>query len=484
VEERIKEEMTMPSPETLYRRRLHRYVTALANRRPDRVPVRPFLAEFCARYAGFDCMEVTHDFENGFKAVVEAARKLDADAMVGNMVYNWTGLVHAGGIRYYNIPGMDGPPDVGFQYLEPSEEEAFMRPEEYDALIEDPTGFLAGTWLPRVSRDIVAPGEPATWRNQFALVKSAMAMWHYFLAFGRQAADLRREAGMPGAIHGILKAPLDILADKLRGYMGLLTDLRERPGKVRAASEALAPHLLNTALSSADPQKRLPIGFWMHRSGVPFVTPRDFEEIHWPTLRPIVEHLWAAGHQVLFYAEGKWSRHLERFAELPPGSIVFHADLDDIVEVHETLGDRFCISGGIPNTLLSIGTPGDVRKRCREVIERVAGGGGYILDASAIVQNDAKTENVEAMIESARLYGGTGEDPCEDEPAAPAPAPGFTPVPLAARETARAPGVCIPWAEEAARLPGIQARPELVKRTWEQLDAMGNTFVWHWLVSF
>ena len=68
---------------------------------------------------------------------------------------------------------------------------------------------------------------------------------------------------MVSAISGILKAPFDILADKLRGYIGLTLDLFERPQKIRQACKALMPHLLHVALSGADPDKNVPIGFWM-----------------------------------------------------------------------------------------------------------------------------------------------------------------------------------------------------------------------------
>ena len=55
-----------------------------------------------------------------------------------------------------------------------------------------------------------------------------MAMMKYFGAFGTQAALLRKESGTVHAICGMLKAPLDILADKLRGYLGLCEDLLQR----------------------------------------------------------------------------------------------------------------------------------------------------------------------------------------------------------------------------------------------------------------
>jgi hypothetical protein len=391
--------------EQLYQARMKRYVTAMRNGKPDMIPIRPFVAEFTAKYAGYTCQEVTHDYEKAFAAARKCAADFDWDAVVGNMVYVWTGLTEAIGTKYYAVPGIHISADTGFQYLEPSEESAFMKPDEYDQLIEDPTGFLFNVWLPRISRDVSAMGEKTSMRNNLSFLKGGMAMLNYFNAFGTQAALLRSESGTVSAISGILKAPLDIIADKMRGYLGLVSDLLERPKKVMAACEALMPHLTHVALSGADPDKNVPIGFWMHRGCVPFVTMEHFENFYWPTLKPIIEEIWSHGHQVLFYAEGDWTAHLDSFAELPDGSIVYHVDKADIFETHKKIGDKFCLSGGISNTLLSFGTPDEVRQCCKKVIDEVARDGGYVLDAEAIMQDDTKVENMRAMTDFVREYG-------------------------------------------------------------------------------
>jgi hypothetical protein len=391
--------------EQLYAERLKRYVTAMKNEKPDKIPIRPFVAEFTAKYAGFTCQQVTHDFQKAFDAARKCAADFDWDAVVANMVYVWTGLTQAIGLKYYGVPGIDVPPNTGFQYKEPPPEKAFMRPDEYDRLIEDPTGYLFNVWLPRVSAYVSPIGEPTSYRNNLSFLKGGMAMMKYFTAFGTQNALLRSESGTVSAISGILKAPFDILADKLRGYIALTMDLFERPDKVLAACEALIPHLTHVALSGADPDKNVPVGFWMHRGCVPFISHEHFNKFYWPTLKPIIEEIWAHGHQVLFYAEGDWNAHLRSFAELPDQSIVYHVDKADIFEAHRTIGNKFCISGGIPNVLLGFGTPNEVRDYCKKVIDGVAKDGGYIMDASAIIQNDAKVENVQAMTDFTREYG-------------------------------------------------------------------------------
>ena len=477
--------------EEVYQGRLNRYVTALRNEKPDRVPLRPFVAEFTAKYAGYTCQEVAHDYNKAFEAALKTAKDFDWDAVVPNMVYVWTGLAQAIGLRYYGIPGIGIPHTSGFNYIEPPEDQAFMREDEYDVLIDDPTAFLYNIWLPRVSTEASKIGDRATYRNNIALVKGAMAMLSYFYAFGPQIERLRRECGMPSAIAGIFKAPFDILADKLRGYVGLTFDMQSQPEKVLKACEALMPHLCHVGLTTADPARLVPIGFWMHRGCVPFVNPSQFESHNWPTLRPIIEEFWRRGHQTLFYAEGKWKHHLAAFRQLPDRSIVFHCDQDDVFHVHQQIHDKFAISGGVPNTLLSFGKPEEVRAFCRRVIENVGQDGGYIMDSSAIMQDDASIENVRVMTQTTREYGIYSRGSYRPPAATP-------PADLPASQTARAqltssagacqsnarPGICFPWEERVKELPEITGSPELIERIWRDIDAFGNMYIWQLLVSF
>ncbi|MFP4029286.1 MAG: uroporphyrinogen decarboxylase family protein [Candidatus Brocadiia bacterium] len=468
--------------------KLKRYKTALHNGKPDCVPIRPFVAEFVAKYAGYTCQEVTHDYNKAIDATIQCAADFDWDATVPNMVYVWTGLTEAVGLKYYGVPGIDIEEDVGFQYREPAEEDAFMRADEYDRLIDDPTAFLYEVWFPRVAEDICATGDPTTYRHSTALVRSAMAMLQYFMDLGAGAQRMQDETGTVPAIGGILKAPFDILADKFRGYYGLTMDMHTQPEKVLAAAEALAPHLLRVAIDSADPTGTVPVAIWMHRGCVPFVTPAQFDSHYWPTLKPIIQELWKRDLQTLFYAEGDWNAHLDSFTELPDRSIVFHVDRADIFEVYEKLGDKFCISGGIPNFLLSYGSPDEVRDCCRKIIDGVAADGGYIADAGAIMQDDTCEENLRVMTEFVRDYGtyssggggntkDSGESDGGDEET--------DSMPLFPDDNSGSPpGTCVPWEKKRSERGPITGSEELVERIWQQVDANAYTFIWHWVVSF
>jgi uroporphyrinogen-III decarboxylase len=478
--------------EQLYEERLNRYITAMRNEKPDRIPIRPFVAEFTAKYAGHTCQEVAHDYNKAFEAAIRTAKDFQWDAIVPNMVYVWTGLAQAVGLRYYGIPGIGIPHTTGFNYIEPPEDQAWMRADEYDALIDDPTGFLYNVWLPRVSTEVSKIGEASTYRNNLAHVKGAMAMLSYFYAFGPQIARMRTECGTVSAIAGIFKAPFDIIADKLRGYLGLTMDLHTQPDKVVKACEALAPHLCHVGLTTADPANLVPIGFWMHRGCVPFVNPKTFHSHYWSTLKPIIEEFWKHGHQTLFYAEGKWKHHLDSFRELPDRSIVFHCDQDDIFHVHQKLHDKFALSGGVPNILLSFGKPEEVRTFCKRVIEEVARDGGYIMDAGAIMQDDTSIENLRVLTETTLELGGyasgtyqtpTATPPCE---LAGSLADRQRIAGMAGRPQPRRvkPGVCFPWEDRVKELPEITGSPELIRKIWQDIDGFANMYIWQLLLSF
>ena len=65
----------MATMEQIYDERLSRYLTAMRNEKPDKIPIRPFVAEFTAKYAGFTCQDVAHDYEKAFISGAQMCRR-------------------------------------------------------------------------------------------------------------------------------------------------------------------------------------------------------------------------------------------------------------------------------------------------------------------------------------------------------------------------------------------------------------------------
>ncbi len=107
----------------------------------------------------------------------------------------------------------------------------------------------------------------------------------------------------------------------------------------------------------------------------------------------------------MFYAEGKWDFHLDDFATLPERSILYHVDQGDIFLAHKKLHHKFALSGGIPNVLLSYGTPQEVRDEVRRRVDDFAPGGGFIFNTVHNIQADVPPENVVALFDTAYEFG-------------------------------------------------------------------------------
>ncbi len=48
----------------------------------------------------------------------------------------------------------------------------------------------------------------------------------------------------------------------------------------------------------------------------------------------------------------------------------------------------------------------------------------------------------------------------------------------------RPPGTCIPWDEKRRELANVSGDKEMVKRVWEEIDALGYVYIWQILLSF
>jgi hypothetical protein len=48
----------------------------------------------------------------------------------------------------------------------------------------------------------------------------------------------------------------------------------------------------------------------------------------------------------------------------------------------------------------------------------------------------------------------------------------------------RPPGACVPWEEKLKELPAICGDEQLVKRVWEDVDALAYMYIWQCLLSF
>jgi uroporphyrinogen-III decarboxylase len=132
---------------------------------------------------------------------------------------------------------------------------------------------------------------------------------------------------------------------------------------------------------------------------------KQFETFYWPTLKDVMLQLIAKGFICRSFAEGDWGPNMKYWREIPKGKIVLKIDRADMFKAKELVGDKICLQGNVPPSLLEFGTPRQVQNYCKKLIDIVGEGGGYIMDSAMSIDRGAKIENVIAMIRFTTKYG-------------------------------------------------------------------------------
>jgi len=75
-----------------------------------------------------------------------------------------------------------------------------------------------------------------------------------------------------------------------------------------------------------------------------------------------------------------------------------------MTKVKETLGKNACLMGNVPSSMLRLATPDEVKAYCKKLIDTAGKGGGFIMMNGAFF-DEAKPENIKAMVDVTREYG-------------------------------------------------------------------------------
>jgi uroporphyrinogen-III decarboxylase len=222
--------------------------------------------------------------------------------------------------------------------------------------------------------------------------------------YSRLYTEKAKEKGFPMQFGGMSQAPFDTLGDFFRGTKGLMLDMYRRPETVIKACEKLLPFMIEMAVSatkaSGNPRVFIPI----HKGLDGFMSMKQFKKFYWPTLKDLMVTLINEGLYPCPLWEGDCTSRLEIIKDIPPGKACYAFEASDIFRAKKVLGDRICIRGNVPLSILVTGNPEDVKSYCRRLIDECGKGGGFIMDSSTGL-DDAKPENVRAMFDFTKEYG-------------------------------------------------------------------------------
>jgi hypothetical protein len=407
------------TPQELAKERIDRQMAAINLEIPDRVPTGAILfalgGDVVAEYSGLTQEEFSNDYDKALLAIekyitdfpfdVPGASIMGLDgqvfglAITGSDISPKVPLISGPmqkvlGAKYYRFPGTE----IGESSVPQFTDGSFMEPDEYDLLAEDPEKFIAETVIPRVIDGLDTP-------------KGAMETWTRFGVEVERLANANMKMGMMVAKHGygfipfgLVHAPLDVIADFLRGVSKTVLDTRRHPDKLKKACEALVEPLVQHALTYKKSMGAEFVFIPLHMNE--YLSPAIYQELYWPPLKKIITRLLDEGMRSLVFFEGHHEPHLETILELPRGWGVAYFEKTDIVKAKEVLKDNCCVAGGLPISLVVSGTPEEIDTYIKELFEKVKPGGGFILLPSIhAAPVGTPMENIRAVIDAVEKYG-------------------------------------------------------------------------------
>jgi hypothetical protein len=407
----------------LYQERVTRMMKVSRCEEPDRVPVMLPTGNYPAYYAGYNFKTVMYDA----KALKTAWRKFMEDFYEDMDSFMGPGFTFSGKVmdicdfKNYSWPGHGLGDNVStFQFVEAQ----YMKGDEYDLLMKDPSDFGFRILTPRTmgaaaGLQYFPPlntmlGTPMVMANPFARKEvrdsfkkliaagEAMEQWQQELAEANTEAV---EAGFPSSRGGMGIAPFDVIGDFLRGTQGIAIDMFRKPQQLLECIDMIYDIIVPRAIHMVNETGGFSVGFSLHRGDDAFMSRQQFEKFYWPSLKKYIDTLIAEGIQVSLFAEGKYNERLEYISDFPKGWVSWSFDQTDMAKVKKMIGSKCHISGNVPSSLVITGTPEQVKDNCCRLIETCAPGGGYTLAGGASATEVKNPRNLKVFMEAAIEYG-------------------------------------------------------------------------------
>ena len=413
------EKRTGKSTEQLYEEREKRVRDAIEIKEPDRIPLTIEIKT--SAYAGIPNSAAYYDPIGYKRAIRKITLDLEPDMCNAGLPTSGDAL-EALGVKNRLWPGGPLPPDYDYQFIETE----FMKEDEYDLFLSDPSDFMVRHFLPRMYGALaplaklpplgvlfqgfegITPtfASPEFVKLARALARAGQATRKFRKTIGDSYEELA-VLGFPAFAHvgtgGVGGAPYDTVSSFLRGMKGAMLDMYRRPEKLLQACDMILERRIATA-RPADPKKRgnpKRTGMPLWRGDKSFMSDKQFEKFYWPGLKKALQATIDLGYVPVPFFEAEFGDRLERLLELPKGKVIASVEHMDAVKAREILKGHTCIMVRSPlsSKLWSVR---EVEKYTKELIDKCGKGPGLILDIR--LPDKGTKEEFKQMLDSVREY--------------------------------------------------------------------------------
>lgn len=374
---------------------------SLSFKEPKKVPVGIEVVMWPFAYSGVTYKEVMNDPKRGADAYMKFFNDVSVDFMwgppgVSKPIQAFQSLG--------NYSFVFGPDDTAIGHSQVDDQP--MSEEEYDEFIKDPKGYYKDVILKRRLPNLQNE-ESVAYENLI----NALNAYKPTLAMNDLISNMYNEKGMAilSTTGPRYSVPLDTLFDRVRGMKNTLVDLRRRPEKVKAACDKIFES--DMAAMKDKPEnyigkEGLFCGNTVYHSAC-FLNMNQFDEFFMSYLIKGFKPFFDVGVHMFIKGEGKFIHTLNRFRQLPKGSMVIMLEEDDPFDCYKEIGDWATLATGIKADLLKYGTKQQCIDYVKKCYDTFAPGGGFIFlqDRPLMCATDANIENLIAVYEFANEYG-------------------------------------------------------------------------------
>jgi hypothetical protein len=414
------EKRTGKTVEQLYAERAKRVRDAIELREPDRVPFMVLIEPHA--YSGIPNSAAYYDHITLKRTMRKMAVDLEPDMSEPGFPACGAAMTELD-VQNCVWPGGPKPPDYEYQFIEGE----YMKEDEYDMFLNDPSGFMIRRYLPRVYGALLPLAKLPPLDSMFMGLEGLTPLFaspefqkmaKHLAKAGRHVQEFRKSIGdaneelaqlgfppfarfAPGGVGG---APYDTLTSFLRGMKGSMLDMYRRPDKLLRACEAILDRRIACAIPADPNAKDYPprVGMPLWRGDPAFMSEAQFKKFYWPGLKKSLQTHVDLGYVPVPFFEAAFGDRLECLLELPKGKILASIEAVDAVRAKEILANHTSLLVRCPNTC-KLWSLGQLESFIKDLIDKCGKNGGLIIVTK--MPDRARIEDMQAMLQSIKEHG-------------------------------------------------------------------------------
>jgi len=414
------EERTGKTVKQLYAERAKRVRDVIELREPDRMPFMVLVEPH--DYSGISKSAAYYDPITLKRTMRKMAVDLEPDMSEPGFPSCGAAMTELD-VRNCIWPGGPKSADYDYQFIESE----YMKADEYDMFLNDPSDFMLRRYLPRVYGALAPLAQLPPLDGMFMGLEMLtplfagpefLEMARHLAEAGRQVMEFQKcvgdaheelaQLGFPPfarfAAGGVGGAPFDVVTSFLRGMRGSMLDMYRQPDKLLRACEVILERRIAHAFpvdpAAGDGPPRVGLPLW--RGDPAFMSDAQFKKFYWPGLKKSLQTHVDLGYVPVPFFEAKYGDRLECLLELPKGKILASIEAADVVRAKELLGDHTSLLVRTPNTC-KLWSLGQLESFIKDIMDKCGKNGGLIIVIK--MPNKTRIEDMQSMLKTIREYG-------------------------------------------------------------------------------